>query len=138
MSQKVFFKYCQWTLSNSAPTPTHPHSSPPTPTHPKYFPNHLHPLKIMSTNHHSPTSTQNNTSYTSIHPHLPKTMPHPLPRTQNNPYSLKIIPTNCHSHKILSSNPHLLKLLFDHEIRKGRHSIKVVVILSKSSSYYQS
>ena len=60
-------------LSDSAPTLTHPHSSPPTPTQPKYFSIHPHPPKIMS---YSPSHTQNNAPYTPTHPHPPKIMSH--------------------------------------------------------------
>ena len=63
-----------WALSNSAPTPTHPHSSLPTPTHPpKIFSHPPPPPKIMP---HPPPLTQNNVPYTPSHPHPPKIMPH--------------------------------------------------------------
>ena len=100
---------------------THPHSPPstprppltsPTPTHPKYFAIHLQPPKIMP--HHPP--------FTLTYHHPPKIMPHPPKITYTHS---KQCLTNRHLHKIWSNKPHLLKLLFDHEVKQGRHIIKV-------------
>ena len=84
-------------LSDSAPTLTHPHSSPPTPIQPKYFSIHPHPPKTMS---YSPSHTQNN-----------------VPLTQNNSHLLKICLNSRHLYKKWSINLHLLKLVFYHEVR---------------------
>ena len=69
----------EWTLSNSAPTSTHPHLSPPTPQLPKIM---LHPPPLI----------QNNASNTLTQPDLPKIISHPPPTTHNYPHSLKIMP----------------------------------------------
>ena len=60
--------YSTGTLSNSAPTPTHPHSPPRTPTHP-----------------HAPPRTP-------THPHSSPPTQYNVPPTQNNSHLLKIMP----------------------------------------------
>ena len=114
VERNLLFMQINWALLNSAPTPSHPHPHPLTPTHPHSPKIFSYPLQPTWNN---APHTQNNAPYTPNHSHLRKIMPFPPPRTQNNPHSLKIMPTNCQSHKLWSNNSHLLKLIFDHELR---------------------
>ena len=90
---KIHWKKNKQALSNSAPTPTHPHP-------PQLTPNHPHPPKIFF---HPPPPTQNNASPSPTHLHPPKIMlhmpppaptrPHSLPTTQNNAPPTPLTPT---------------------------------------------